>query len=110
LDLDPQIPNKLLGDPLKLSQILINLVGNALKFTENGKVVVLTRLAHLDEHKCSVHFEINDDGIGISEEMQKNIFESFAQGSIQINRKYGGTGLGLTIVKSLLSLFNSEIH
>lgn len=110
LDLDPQIPNKLLGDPLKLSQILINLVGNALKFTENGKVVVLTRLAHLDEHKCSVHFEINDDGIGISEDMQKNIFESFAQGSIQINRKYGGTGLGLTIVKSLLSLFNSEIH
>jgi CheY-like chemotaxis protein len=110
LDLDDQIPNKLLGDSLKLSQILINLVGNALKFTENGKVIVMTKLAHLDHQKCTVHFEVNDEGIGISEEMQQNIFESFAQGSIQINRKYGGTGLGLTIVKSLLSLFNSEIH
>lgn len=110
LDLDSQIPNKLVGDPLKLSQILINLVGNALKFTEHGKVIVHTSLVHLDHQKCTVHFEVNDEGIGISEEMQKNIFESFAQGSIQINRKYGGTGLGLTIVKSLLSLFNSEIH
>ena len=110
LDLDPQIPDKLIGDSLKLSQIMINLVGNALKFTENGKVIVLTRLMHLDEEKCTVHFEVNDEGIGISEEMQNNIFESFSQGSIQINRKYGGTGLGLTIVKSLLSLFNSEIQ
>lgn len=110
LDLDPQIPDKLIGDSLKLSQIMINLVGNALKFTENGKVIVLTRLMHLDKEKCTVHFEVNDEGIGISEEMQNNIFESFSQGSIQINRKYGGTGLGLTIVKSLLSLFNSEIQ
>lgn len=110
LNLDDQIPSKLVGDSLKLSQILINLVGNALKFTENGKVIMQTELLELDHQTCKVHFEVNDEGIGISEEMQQNIFESFSQGSIQINRKYGGTGLGLTIVKSLLSLFNSEIH
>ncbi|MCM5661586.1 tetratricopeptide repeat-containing hybrid sensor histidine kinase/response regulator [Galbibacter mesophilus] len=110
LDIDKNTPKKLVGDPLKLSQILINLVGNALKFTENGKVIVHTKLLSATEDTYKIHFEVNDEGIGISEEMQKNIFESFSQGSIQINRKYGGTGLGLTIVKSLLSLFNSDIQ
>ncbi|MEL4307877.1 tetratricopeptide repeat-containing hybrid sensor histidine kinase/response regulator [Joostella sp. CR20] len=110
LNVDENIPKKLIGDPLKLSQILINLVGNALKFTENGKVIVNAQLVSTSASTHKVHFEVNDEGIGISEEMQKNIFESFSQGSIQINRKYGGTGLGLTIVKSLLSLFNSDIQ
>ncbi|QLE01708.1 response regulator [Galbibacter sp. BG1] len=110
LDIDKNTPKKLVGDPLKLSQILINLVGNALKFTENGKVIVHTKLLSATEDTYKIHFEVNDEGIGISEDMQKNIFESFSQGSIQINRKYGGTGLGLTIVKSLLSLFNSDIQ
>ncbi|WP_335966009.1 response regulator [Galbibacter sp. PAP.153] len=110
LDMDKNTPKKLIGDPLKLSQILINLVGNALKFTENGKVILLTKLISASDDHYKIHFEVNDDGIGISEEMQKNIFESFSQGSIQINRQYGGTGLGLTIVKSLLSLFDSDIY
>nr|WP_293168721.1 response regulator [Allomuricauda sp.] len=110
LDYDPTIPKKLLGDPIKLSQIFMNLVGNALKFTKNGKVEVLAKMLKKDEDQVKLYFEVRDNGIGISEEQQKNIFESFEQGSIQINREYGGTGLGLTIVKSLLGLFGSTIH
>lgn len=110
LDYDPTIPKKLLGDPIKLSQIFMNLVGNALKFTKNGKVEVLAKMLKKDEDQVKLYFEVRDNGIGISEEQQKNIFESFQQGSIQINREYGGTGLGLTIVKSLLGLFGSTIH
>ncbi|MFI2743899.1 response regulator [Zhouia sp. PK063] len=109
LDIDKNIPKQLIGDPLKISQIFINLVGNALKFTENGEVIVLARKMTSENDKTKVHFEVKDNGIGISKEMQESIFESFSQGSTQINRKYGGTGLGLAIVKSLLSLFNSNI-
>lgn len=110
LDYDPTIPKKLLGDPIKLSQIFMNLVGNALKFTKNGKVEVIAKMLKKDEDQVKLYFEVRDNGIGISEDQQKNIFESFEQGSIQINREYGGTGLGLTIVKSLLGLFGSTIH
>lgn len=110
LDYDPTIPKKLLGDPIKLSQIFMNLVGNALKFTKNGKVEVLAKMLKKDEGQVKLYFEVRDNGIGISEDQQKNIFDSFEQGSIQINREYGGTGLGLTIVKSLLGLFGSTIH
>ncbi|WP_343487760.1 response regulator [Allomuricauda sp. d1] len=109
LNYDKKIPDTLLGDPVKLSQIFMNLVGNALKFTKNGTVEVIAKLVERDEDDLKLYFEVKDDGIGISEEQQNNIFESFEQGSIQINREYGGTGLGLTIVKSLLGLFNSEI-
>lgn len=109
LEIDKDIPLGLLGDPLKLSQILINLIGNALKFTQKGEIRVIAELLDTDEDDVCIQFKVKDNGIGISEEMQATIFESFAQGSVQINRKYGGTGLGLTIVKSLLSLFDSEI-
>ena len=109
LDIDEAIPAHLVGDPLKLSQIFINLVGNALKFTENGEVRIVARTLHQNSNTYSIRFNVKDTGIGIPEEMQEAIFESFAQGSVQINRKYGGTGLGLTIVRSLLSLLNSEI-
>jgi len=110
LDYDPKIPKKLLGDPIKLSQIFMNLVGNALKFTKNGKVEVIAKMLKKEEDQVKLYFEVRDNGIGISEDQQKNIFESFEQGSIQINREYGGTGLGLTIVKSLLGLFGSTIN
>ncbi len=110
LDYDPTIPKKLMGDPIKLSQIFMNLVGNALKFTKNGKVEVIAKMLKKEEDQVTLYFEVRDNGIGISEEQQRNIFESFEQGSIQINREYGGTGLGLTIVKSLLGLFGSTIH
>ncbi len=110
LEYDPQIPSQLMSDPLKLSQIFMNLVGNALKFTKDGEVLVLAKLVEKDDEQARVFFEVRDSGIGISEEQQKHIFDSFEQGSIQINREYGGTGLGLSIVKSLLGLFDSKIQ
>jgi len=110
LDFDPEIPSHLMSDPVKLSQIFMNLMGNALKFTKNGEVLVLARLVRKEDDRARVYFEVRDTGIGISEEKQKTIFDSFEQGSIQINREYGGTGLGLTIVKSLLGLFGSTIQ
>ena len=110
LEYDNQIPNHLMSDPLKLSQIFINLVGNALKFTKNGEVKVIAKLIKKIKEEVTLYFEVADTGIGISKEKQQNIFEGFEQGSIQINREYGGTGLGLTIVKSLLGLFNSKIQ
>ena len=110
LNYDQSIPQQLLGDPIKLSQIFMNLVGNALKFAKGGKVEVIARLLNQEEENVKLYFEVKDNGIGISEEQQQTIFDSFEQGSIQINREYGGTGLGLTIVKSLLGIFGSTIN
>ncbi len=110
LEYDEDIPSHLMSDPLKLSQIFMNLVGNALKFTKNGEVKVIARLMKKFEEDVTLYFEVADTGIGISKDQQENIFEGFEQGSIQINREYGGTGLGLTIVKSLLGLFGSKIQ
>ncbi|WP_375323778.1 response regulator [Flagellimonas sp. GZD32] len=109
LDYDSKIPSQLMGDPIKLSQIFMNLVGNALKFTKNGKVEVIAKLLTKEDNQVKLYFEVRDNGIGISEDQQHTIFDSFEQGSVQINREYGGTGLGLTIVKSLLGLFGSTI-
>ncbi|MFS4469498.1 response regulator [Maribacter sp. 2210JD10-5] len=110
LEYDKSIPNRLFSDPLKLSQIFMNLIGNSIKFTKNGEVTVIAKLKNKEEDTARLYFEIKDNGIGISKEKQQSIFEGFEQGSIQINREYGGTGLGLTIVKSLLKLFNSQIE
>ncbi|NNK10370.1 MAG: response regulator, partial [Flavobacteriaceae bacterium] len=110
LQYDDNIPQHLMSDPLKLSQILINLIGNSIKFTKNGEVRVIAKLLKKEDENVTVYFEVRDNGIGISKEQQQSIFDSFEQGSIQINREYGGTGLGLTIVKSLLGLFDSQIH
>ncbi len=109
LEYDDTIPRHLISDPLKLSQVFMNLIGNALKFTKNGEVKVLAKLLNKEDEDVTLYFEVSDNGIGISKEQQQNIFEGFEQGSIQINREYGGTGLGLTIVKSLLGLFDSKI-
>jgi signal transduction histidine kinase/ActR/RegA family two-component response regulator len=110
LEFDDSIPGHLTSDPLKLSQVFMNLVGNSIKFTKDGQVTVITKLLYKDKEDVKIYLEVRDNGIGISKEKQKSIFEGFEQGSMQINREYGGTGLGLTIVKSLLGLFNSEIH
>lgn len=110
LEYDSEIPSHLLSDPLKLSQIFMNLIGNSIKFTKDGEVKVITKLLNKVEDDVTIYFEVSDNGIGISKEKQKSIFEGFEQGSIQINREYGGTGLGLTIVKSLLGLFKSKIE
>jgi len=109
LELDETIPDNLIGDPTKLSQIFINLINNALKFTKNGKVNVSAKMLKNENDISSIRFEISDTGIGIPLEKQQTIFESFSQGSVEINRKYGGTGLGLAIVKRLVNLLGGEI-
>lgn len=109
LELDTSIPDNLIGDPTKLSQIFINLINNALKFTKNGKVNVSAKMLKNENNISTIHFEIADTGIGIPLEKQSTIFESFSQGSVEINRKYGGTGLGLAIVKRLVNLLGGEI-
>ncbi|WP_159025494.1 response regulator [Aquimarina sp. Aq78] len=108
-EFDESIPAKLKGDPLKVSQVLINLIGNSIKFTQNGDIWIRVKPISQIENKVSLSFEIEDNGVGISEKKQLSIFENFTQGSVQINRKFGGTGLGLSIVKNLLSLMDSEI-
>ncbi|MUU77967.1 ATP-binding protein [Winogradskyella endarachnes] len=104
------LPETFIGDQLKISQILINLLGNAIKFTKDGDIWV--RAQKLDEKNglYKVRFEIEDNGIGITKEKQDNMFESFSQGSVQINRKYGGTGLGLSIVKGLIQILKGKIY
>ncbi|WP_062059987.1 tetratricopeptide repeat-containing hybrid sensor histidine kinase/response regulator [Aquimarina longa] len=109
-EFDESIPPKLKGDPLKISQILINLIGNSIKFTQNGDIWIRVSPISQVENKIALNFEIEDNGVGISEKKQQSIFENFTQGSVQINRKFGGTGLGLSIVKNLLSLMGSEIN
>ena len=109
-EFDESVPEKLMGDPLKLSQILINLIGNSLKFTQNGAVHVRVQKISQSDERVTLHFEVEDNGVGISKKKQKSIFETFSQASLQINRKFGGTGLGLSIVKNLLELMGSKIQ
>lgn len=109
LEIDDAIPDSLMGDPTKLSQIILNLINNALKFTQNGHVNVIAKLYAIEDENATVYFEIVDTGIGIPEDKLQTVFESFSQGSIEVNRKYGGTGLGLTIVKKLIELLGGEI-
>ena len=110
LEIEESVPEILLGDPTKLSQIFINLINNALKFTKNGEVKVSAKLIETGDDYSRINFAISDTGIGIPDDKQETIFESFSQGSIEINRKYGGTGLGLTIVKKLVDLLGGDIN
>lgn len=107
---DQNLPDEVIGDSLKISQILINLISNSIKFTENGEIWLRVKNTEKTPKKILIHFEVQDTGDGISKKKQNTIFESFSQGSLQINRKYGGTGLGLSIVKNLLELMGSKIY
>jgi len=109
LEIEENIPDYLVGDPTKLSQIFLNLINNALKFTYNGEVKVLLKVINTEINNTQIHFEILDTGIGIAEDKIETIFDSFSQGSIEINRKYGGTGLGLAIVKKLIQILGGTI-
>uniref|UniRef100_UPI00404B9E5E ATP-binding protein n=2 Tax=Gelidibacter sp. TaxID=2018083 RepID=UPI00404B9E5E len=104
------LPENYIADNLKISQILINLIGNAIKFTKDGDIWVRVYKINQEGDSYTIRFEIEDNGIGISKEKQENMFESFSQGSIQINRKYGGTGLGLSIVKGLIEILKGKIY
>lgn len=109
LDIENTISKNLIGDPTKLSQVLINLVNNAIKFSKNGDVWVTIKQTSENENETELYFEIKDNGIGIPIDKQSTIFDSFSQGSVEINRTFGGTGLGLSIVKKILEIMNSEI-
>lgn len=110
INIDEGIPKKVIGDPTKITQILINLISNAIKFSGNGKVTTNLKLIKKTDQEVTVKFEVIDNGMGISKEKQELIFENFTQGSTEISRKFGGTGLGLTIVKKLLEHLGSTIH
>ena len=107
---DKDLPEYFIADQLKISQILINLVGNSIKFTKNGDIWIRAYKIEQKDNMYTLRFEVEDNGIGISQEKQDNMFESFSQGSIQINRKYGGTGLGLSIVKGLIDILKGKIY
>jgi signal transduction histidine kinase/ligand-binding sensor domain-containing protein/DNA-binding response OmpR family regulator len=107
----PEVPEIVVGDPLRIRQVLLNLVGNAIKFTDEGEIVV-----HVDPETGSeaketivLHFSVTDSGIGIPLDKQKTVFDSFTQADSATTRKYGGTGLGLTICKRLVEMMNGNI-
>jgi len=108
-DVDSKIPATITGDPTRLSQIINNLVSNAIKFTEKGEVRLSARVIEKTTEKAKIQFDVKDSGIGIPEKSLGSIFESFTQASSDTTRKFGGTGLGLTIVKKLVELQNGEI-
>lgn len=109
LEIDPNLPNFLLGDEVKMHQIIFNLVGNAIKFTEDGKVWIRVKINSLKSNAINFIFEVEDTGIGIPQEKLEDIFDNFSQGSLEISKKFGGTGLGLAIVKRLLKLMDSDV-
>ena len=108
-EMSDNVPKTVAGDPTRLTQVLINLVGNAVKFTEKGRVDIQVFLEKVENDRHYIHFQVIDTGIGISEDYVNKIFESFTQAGTDLARKYGGTGLGLTISKELVELMEGEI-
>jgi signal transduction histidine kinase len=108
-NIDPAVPQWLIGDPHRLNQVLINLLGNAIKFTDQGHIQVDLAVHQRTEAEITLAFTVKDTGIGIPESSLPHIFDSFSQGSRDTSRLYGGTGLGLTICKQLLHLQGGEI-
>ena len=109
MDAAPELPPNLVGDPLRLSQILVNLVGNAVKFTQRGYIAVRAELVEAVGQELRVRFTVEDTGIGLSREQSGRLFKSFAQADSSTTRQYGGTGLGLSISKKLVGLMGGEI-
>jgi CheY-like chemotaxis protein len=108
--IDENLPSFLVGDPVKLGQVITNLIGNAIKFTHKGAVTLRLWVREMSGQRVSVDFSVTDTGIGIPKEKQEHIFEEFSQGGYDINQKYGGTGLGLTISRKLLELHGSRLQ
>ena len=109
VNLSPKVPRNLIGDPLRLKQILVNLAGNASKFTEQGEVEISCRLDGQDGDKSVLHFAVRDTGLGMTLEQQSKLFQAFSQADNSTTRKFGGTGLGLAISKRLSELMGGGI-
>ena len=108
-DVDVDVPTSLIGDPLRLRQVLINLGNNALKFTEEGEVVFHIDVVKQDDNEVKLHFSVRDTGMGMSDEQQQKLFKSFSQADVSTTRKFGGTGLGLAISKKLTEMMHGEV-
>ncbi|MEO5570942.1 MAG: ATP-binding protein [Bacteroidia bacterium] len=108
-DIDPQVPKILIGDSSRLYQVLLNLICNAIKFTERGSVTIIVKPKSIIDKNIHLSFNVIDTGIGIQQEYLENIFESFTQAGCDITRKYGGSGLGLSICKKLIELQGGQI-
>ena len=108
-DTDPEAPLSLVGDPLRLGQVLINLCGNSIKFTSEGEIVVRTKLLEKTGETARMQFSVHDTGIGMTPEQAAKLFQPFTQADTSTTRKYGGTGLGLTICKRLVEMMGGEI-
>jgi len=106
----PDVPMSLVGDPLRLGQILLNLTNNAVKFTEEGEIIVSTELVEKNQDKATLRFSVRDTGIGMIREQAAKLFQPFSQADTSTTRKYGGTGLGLTICKRLVEMMDGEIN
>jgi CheY-like chemotaxis protein len=107
---DPDIPRSLIGDPLRIGQVLVNLVNNAVKFTESGEIVVRIEKQKSSDDKVGLRFSVRDTGIGMTAEQQGRLFKPFSQADTSTTRKYGGTGLGLAISKQLVEMMDGSIH
>jgi signal transduction histidine kinase/ActR/RegA family two-component response regulator len=107
--IEPDVPEALAGDPTRLRQVLVNLLGNALKFTETGEVNLKIQRESLTEESIELHFSVEDTGIGIPAERQRDIFDAFTQVDGSMARRYGGTGLGLTICRRLVEMMGGRI-
>ena len=108
-EIDPQLPAVLVGDPLRLGQVLINYANNAIKFSEQGSITVKVRKVVADARHCLVRFEVCDHGIGLSQDEMSKLFQSFQQADTSTTREYGGTGLGLAICKQLAQLMGGDV-
>ena len=108
--MEPDVPSALVGDPLRLEQVILNLVSNAVKFTEKGEIVVSTELVERGTDRVELRFSVADTGIGMSEAQLERLFQPFAQADGSTARKYGGTGLGLLISRRLVEMMGGRIH